>query len=113
MNSETYDGEMVVGRQPSHAGSDRCPTRETRYPHSAMPSARTASSSARSANAAIPSTGRLRAGLLIVFAIIALSAFAAIGWMQYQSDGGSHDPQIEISAPDRSVPALADAAGGS
>jgi hypothetical protein len=111
MDSETYDGEMV-GR-PSARVADRPHAVETRYPHSALPSAAPRASARLTAGSApLPSTGRLRAALLIVFAIVALSAFAAIGWMQYQANDSSPDPQIEISAPDRSVPALADAAGG-
>lgn len=55
-------------------------------------------------------SGRLRAAALIVIAVVALSAIAATGWMQYQSRTHTDDPQIEIAAPDASVPALADSA---
>jgi len=47
---------------------------------------------------------RTRAALLIVFAVIALSAFAAIGWLQYQARGDRADPQFEISAPVPAAP---------
>lgn len=57
-------------------------------------------------------SGRARAAMLIVIAVVALSAIAAIGWMQYQSSADRQDPQYEITQPSRSVPALADSAGG-
>jgi len=55
--------------------------------------------------------GRARAAMLIIIAVVALSATAAIGWMQYQSSADRQDPQYEITQPSRSVPALADSAG--
>lgn len=57
------------------------------------------------------STGRLRAAMLIIIAVVALSAIATIGWLQYQSDAGPQDRQFQLSEPDRSVPAEVAAPG--
>jgi len=113
MDSKTFDGEMLGQRQGAEIGFDRPLTVETRYPHSALPATTAAAKRAASGVSPVPSnsTGRMRAALLIVFAIVALSAFAAIGWMQYQANDGRDDPKIEIGTPDRSVPALADSSG--
>lgn len=114
MDSDTYHGDLVA-RRPDRAGADRPHAIETRYPHAAMPAADGRPRGERydyAAAAPSGSTGRVRAVLLIVFAVVALSAFAAIGWMQYQANDGLQDPHIEIGSPDRSVPAMADVAGG-
>jgi hypothetical protein len=115
MDSQTY-------RRPSadqkRSGGERHRFADTRYPHfahgtgegafetnEAQPSA-TSRSGERGGHQA---GGLVRTAMLIVIAVVALSAIAAIGWMQYQSRG-AEDPQYEISEPDRSVPALASTA---
>ena len=114
MDSETY--RRPAADQKWSAGGVRHRLPDTRYPHRFNSGADSAFEpygipAARSGETGSPETGgRVRTAMLIVFAVVALSAIAAIGWMQYQSRD-SEDPQFEISEPDRSVPALAKAAG--
>ncbi len=110
MDSDTY--RRTPTDQKRSGGGDRHRFADTRYPHFAHGAADGAyeqrdAMTARSAEHGGHQTGGLwRTAMLIVFAVVALSAIAAIGWMQYQSRE-AEDPQFEISEPDRSVPALA------
>lgn len=114
MDSETYRRPAVDQKRSAGGGRHRLP--DTRYPHSASGAALSTydpydSRTARSRDGGSGQTGgRLRTAMLIGFAVVALSAIAAIGWMQYQSRE-REDPHFEISEPDRSVPALAKTAG--
>lgn len=114
MDSETYRRPAADQKRSPGAGRHRLP--DTRYPHFAPGAGDAVYNNHESSTAHVPravdvgsyETGGLaRTAMLIVFAVVALSAIAAIGWMQYQSRE-REDPQIEISEPDRSVPALAD-----
>lgn len=65
-----------------------------------------------SSGPAAPSGDRLHAAVLIAIAVVALSAIAAVGWLQYQSDASLQHSQHEISVFDLSVRTLADTSGG-
>jgi hypothetical protein len=107
MDSETYRRPAADPRRMTPGERHRLP--DTRYPNGA----RFALDSAGNDDGYSPAypghdaSGRLRAAMLIVIAVVALSAIAAIGWLQYQSDTDSV-PHFEISEPDRSLPADAD-----
>ena len=107
MDSETYRQPAAQRRSP---GQQRARLADTRYPYLAS-GATDGVTATRDRQAGIQrgseKEGRVRAAVLIMFAVVALSAIAAIGWMQYQSSA-AEDPQYEISEPDHSVPALAD-----
>jgi hypothetical protein len=71
-----------------------------------------APTSPASTGPAAPSGDRLHAAVLIAIAVAALSAIAAVGWLQYQSDASLQHSHYEISVFDLSVPTLADTSGG-
>ena len=106
LNSNTYDA--VDLRHPPRGGeADRRSAVGSRYPHSPLPASAHADRHGefRHEQASHQATSdRARAALLITFAVIALSAFAAIGWLQYQAQGERSDPQFEVSAPPPSAP---------
>lgn len=110
IDSDTYRRPTAEARRTAPAERHRLP--DTRYPHGA----RFVLDSADNDDGFTPryhanaGTGRLRAAMLIVIAVVALSAIAAIGWMQYQSGTEERVPHFEISEPERLVPADADAA---
>ena len=115
MDSDTYRRRAA---DQTRSGGERHRFTDTRYPHFAHGATDGAHNAQESrASVAVRSSerggqesgGLLRTAMLIVFAVVALSAIAAIGWMQYQSRE-TEDPHYEISEPDRSVPALADTA---
>ncbi len=110
MDSETY--RRPAADQRRSAPGERNPFADTRYPHGAHFRLDGADNddAFRPAYRAEDATGRLRAAALIVIAVVALSAIAAIGWLQYQSDTDDRVPHFEISEPDRSVPAGVDGA---
>lgn len=118
MDSETYRQPAADARRAVHGGRHRLP--DTRYPYRALGSQALDHGPAWIAEGEVlglerinlrsRTSGRLRAAMLIVIAVVALSAIAAIGWMQYQKDADRQDPRYEISEPSRSVPALADSA---
>lgn len=123
MDSDTY--RRPAADQKRSVGGARHRLPDTRYPHFAhgaddgthgptgshgpIAGSHGAVSARRDDLAGTRTGGRLRTAMLIVFAVVALSAIAAVGWMQYQSRE-REDPQFEISEPDRSVPALAKSA---
>jgi len=122
MDSDTYRRPAADPKRSAGGARYRLP--DTRYPHfahgaddgthgstgsRAIAGSHGAILARRDDLAGARTGGRLRTAMLIVFAVVALSAIAAIGWMQYQSRE-REDPQFEISEPDRSVPALAKSA---
>ena len=125
MDSETYRHSAAEPRRPAKAERSRLPdmrypyrAQETQHPHPSATFEREQAWIAEGdamglgrAYQASRTGGRARAAMLIVIAVVALSAFAAIGWLQYQSSTDREDPQYEITQPSRSVPALADSAG--
>jgi hypothetical protein len=110
MDSQTY--RRPTADQRRSASGEHHRLADTRYPHGAHFSLDSADNDDvfRPAYRGEDATDRVRAAMLIVIAVVALSAIAAIGWLQYQSDADDRVPHFEISEPDRSVPADVDGA---